>query len=346
MQAATNTKPKGRSKKTTAVEAGAAVQMQVIASSAIEAPMDADLAALLGVLTEGSTGETTIEEIIQSSAPIVEDVLLEAGTVEVIEVEALPVIEQPHIEVIEAAMANLDVQDHYSLVPADAAPHEGATPAELEAATPAAVEVVPAVAKVRAPRVHYANKTDRIVARLGDNLGDYMVFEAADGELVGDALKAKQAEALAVIDGMAVKVKNRASLLIDWLSGKTAKPNEILFRALNVLHDDGKIATGDGGNLHKNLLKKPYSPSAARAMGRNTITVLEKTKMIVATKVKGEYAPNPNSLFLMMARQMLSAPIVAEAAAEPAVEPAAVDEPVVEDVSVEAAEPTVEEITA
>jgi hypothetical protein len=56
---------------------------------------------------------------------------------------------------------------------------------------------------------------------------------------------------------------------MDWLSGKTNKPNEIFKRALDVLAADGKIQTRDNGNLHKNLLSKPDSPSTARAMGRN-----------------------------------------------------------------------------
>jgi hypothetical protein len=191
--------------------------------------------------------------------------------------------------------------------------------AAANGATPAA-----APAKARTPRVHYANKTDRIKARLGANLGNYLVLEIADADLEGDALKAKQDETLAVIDAMSVKVKNRASLLLDFLSGKTGKPNEILKRALDVLAADGKITTGDNGNLHKNLIAKPYSPSAARAMGRNTVTVMEKTKMIVAGANKGEFLPNPSSLFLAMANEMTG---LSAAAEEPAAEESPVEEP-------------------
>ncbi|WP_087670343.1 hypothetical protein [Caballeronia humi] len=173
-----------------------------------------------------------------------------------------------------------------------------------------------AAAKARSQRVHYANKTDRIKARLGTNLGNYLVLvlEIADADLEGDALKAKQVETLAVIDAMSVKVKNSASILLDFLSGKTAKPNEILERALDVLAADGKITTGDNGNLHKNLIAKPYSPSAARAMGRNTVTIMQKTKMIVAGANKGEFLPNPKSLFLLIAEQNLdpASPAVAD----------------------------------
>ncbi|SAL87991.1 hypothetical protein AWB67_07513 [Caballeronia terrestris] len=102
--------------------------------------------------------------------------------------------------------------------------------------------------------------------------------------------------------------------MLDFLSGKTAKPNEILERALDVLAADGKITTGDNGNLHKNLIAKPYSPSAARAMGRNTVTIMQKTKMIVAGANKGEFLPNPKSLFLLIAEQNLdpASPAVAD----------------------------------
>jgi hypothetical protein len=244
---------------------------------------------------------------------------------------------------LDAALATIEVQDSYAqtsveegdptIVPMNDEEAEkerllaeeelgeeaAAAVAAANGATPAA-----APAKARTPRIHYANKTDRIKARLGANLGNYLVLEIADADLEGDALKAKQDETLAVIDAMSVKVKNRASLLLDFLSGKTAKPNEILKRALDVLAADGKITTGDNGNLHKNLIAKPYSPSAARAMGRNTVTVMEKTKMIVAGANKGEFLPNPSSLFLAMANEMTG---LSAAAEEPAAEESPVEEP-------------------
>jgi hypothetical protein len=107
------------------------------------------------------------------------------------------------------------------------------------------------------------------------------MLELDDVELEGDALKAKQDETTAVIDTISIKVKNRASLLIDFLSGKTNKPNEIMKRALDCLAANGKLTMGAKGNLRLNLLTKPYSAAAARSMGRNILTVMEKTKMIV-----------------------------------------------------------------
>jgi len=318
------------------------------------APMDADLAALLNVLEVPGAAP-----LVETAAPAIEahaePEVIESGHVESLELAdvadaldasdvVLPevIAALPSDTVLDEVVAGIEVQEHYALAAADAAPLEGASAEEIaaagveSAAAPAAEEAaaVTTPKAARAPRVHYQNKTDRIKARLGANLGDYLVLEIADASLEGDALKAKQDETLAVIDAMSVKVKNRASLLMDFLSGKTAKPNEILKRALDVLAADGKITTGDKGNLHLNLLAKPYSVSAARAMGRNTLTVMEKTKMIVAG-TKGEFLPNPQSLFLAMAQQMLnpaSEPLPEEPGVETpaAAEPAPV-EPVVEE---------------
>jgi hypothetical protein len=328
------------SKKANASKKSLAVNM----IGADAAPMDADLAALLNVLEV--PGDTpTLEVIEQANAPMVEAAteIIESADVETLELSeiaealeaepqlpALPQVIEIPAEVLaggvsdelDAVLATIEVQDSYAQTSVEEGDPtiEGASAEELADASTAlpaptqdpSAAAAAAPAKARTPRVHYVNKTDRIKARLGANLGNYLVLEIADADLEGDALKAKQDETLAVIDAMSVKVKNRASLLLDFLSGKTGKPNEILKRALDVLAADGKITTGDNGNLHKNLLAKPYSVSAARAMGRNTVTVMEKTKMIVAGANKGEFLPNPSSLFLAMANEMTGLSAVVE----------------------------------
>lgn len=176
--------------------------------------------------------------------------------------------------------------------------------AEKEAAKVAAgTDEEPAAPKEK--RQYFAKKEDRIKYRLGEKLGDFMVLELDDANLEGDALKAKQDETFKVIAEMSVKVKNRASLLLDFVAGKTAKLNNVIATAFKVLSADGKLTTGDNGNLHAALLKKPYSPSAARAMGRNTITLMEKLKVINKT-AKGEFVANPNSLLLANVKAMLA----------------------------------------
>ncbi|MGN8188701.1 hypothetical protein ACTJLD_22195 [Burkholderia sp. 22088] len=236
-------------------------------------------------------------------------------------------------------VAQVETQEHYAMVAPDAPALPAMTDEEAakerliaeealaddlkaQVAENTADPEAAAAKRERTPRVHYANKLDRIKARHGDNLGNYLVLEVADAELEGDALKAKQDETLAIIDGMGLKVKNRASLLIDWVSGKAAKPNEILKRALDVLVADGKITTGENGNLHKNLIAKPYSVSAARSMGRNTVTLMEKLKMLVPSGEKGTFVPNQESLLLMaaLAKHGGSGAAPEAAAAEPAAE--------------------------
>jgi hypothetical protein len=280
--------------------------------------MDAEIAALLGVLGE-VPGAPTIALVAEANEPAIEVIdpveVIESGVEmlsieDIIETVELPVIHTD--EAVSEVVASLDLSEHYAAMPADLVPHEGATADDLHAAEAerllAEENLVPKAPKApkapKTPRVHYENKTDRIKSRLGEKLGDYLVLELSDAELEGDALKAKQDETLAVIDAMSVKVKNRASLLMDFLSGKATKPNEIMKRALDCLALDGKLGTGDKGNLHLNLLTKPYSAAAARSMGRNTLTVMERTKMILLS-AKGEYLPNPESLFLVMANQKL-----------------------------------------
>jgi protein involved in polysaccharide export with SLBB domain len=50
---------------------------------------------------------------------------------------------------------------------------------------------------------------------------------------------------------MSAKMKNRAAQLMDLLSRKTAKANEIVKRALDVPAADGTITTDSNGNIHK-----------------------------------------------------------------------------------------------
>ncbi|CAG9228546.1 hypothetical protein [Burkholderia vietnamiensis] len=281
------------------------------------------------------------------------------------QIDAAPAADEPATIPLEDIIAQVETQEHYAMVAPDApalpqisdeevakerliaeealADDLKAQVAENTAAPDAATAAAPAAGKTpRAPRVHYENKLDRIKARHGDNLGNYLVLEVADADLDGDALKAKQDETLAIIDAMGVKVKNRASLLIDWVSGKVDKPNEILKRALDVLIADNKITTGENGNLHKNLLAKPYSVSAARSMGRNTVTLMEKLKMLIPSGEKGTFVANPESLLLMAALSKHGVTHAPEAGA--AAEPAA---PVVEpEVPAAAPEATVDESPA
>jgi hypothetical protein len=108
-----------------------------------------------------------------------------------------------------------------------------------------------------------------------------------------------------VIDGMGVKVKNRATMLLEYAAGKTDRLNNVIATALKVLAEDGKLVSGDKGNLFQTLLAKPYSPSAARAMGNNTLNMMAQLKLVVQSE-KQVYVPNPESLLLAFVAPKLS----------------------------------------
>lgn len=161
----------------------------------------------------------------------------------------------------------------------------------------------PKAPKAPAVRKHYASKTERVTDKLGESLGDYMVLEISDAALVGDDLKAKQQETLDTLKDASVKVQNRMTFLIEFAAGKSAKLNDIATKALQLLKKDGKITTGESGNLHLALVEK-YQKHSALAMGGNTINAMKSLKMIVQGE-KGEYVANPGSLYLATINPMI-----------------------------------------
>jgi len=156
-------------------------------------------------------------------------------------------------------------------------------------------------------RVYFgSDKVGRLQHTLGEKFGDFMVLTTSDAALTGDDLAAKQKETVGIIEAMGSKVKNRATFLIDFVSGKSKELNNVLAICLRTLHADGKIVTGDKGNFHAALIAKPYAPSAARAMGNNTVNCFRQLKLLVphATE-KQTYVANPDSLLLAMANEKL-----------------------------------------
>lgn len=152
-------------------------------------------------------------------------------------------------------------------------------------------------------RKHYASKAERITDKLGASLSDYLVLELSDAALTGEDLAAKQAETMVALKEAGVKVANRMTFLIEFAAGKSSKLNDIATKALQLLKTDGKITTGEKGNLFAELSKK-YAKSSANAMGNNSISALRALKMI--TKGEDGYIANPNSLYLAKINGMLS----------------------------------------
>lgn len=181
----------------------------------------------------------------------------------------------------------------------DAATNAGEAPAET-------VKLEDATAKPKkapTPRKHYASKVERISDKLGDKLGEYTVLELSDAALEGEALAAKQAETLEIIKGSGKKVQSRMTFVVEYVAGKSSKLNGVIKTALNLLQTDGKLTTGAEGNLYKKLLAHPYSASAAKAMGGNTLLALKGLKVVIAGP-NGDYIENPDSLILMKLRSM------------------------------------------
>lgn len=154
------------------------------------------------------------------------------------------------------------------------------------------------------PRKHYASKVERITDKLGEKLGDYTVLTLSDAALTGDELAAKQQETLDLVKGAGVKVQNRMTMLLEFVAGKSGKLNEVIERAFKLLKADGHITVGEKGNFHQNLLAKPYSPAAARAMGNNTLAAMREFSVICKNE-SGVYVANPESLIYIKVCSML-----------------------------------------
>lgn len=249
--------------------------------------------------TDAIIGETTIEAAHEPAEVIEGEEVVDTAAAD--KAAAKVVADADKAAKKEAAVAEKKVAAEKKA--ADAAAAKVVREAE-KAAKKAEREAAKAAKPASVPRVFFASKNARIEAHLGEKLGDYTVLTLSDAALTGDDLKAKQQETMDAIKVAGVKVQNRATLLIEFVAEKSSKLNEVISRALTLLFKDGKIKTGDKGNLHLNLLSKPYSPAAARAMGNNTVAALKLFKMIQKNEA-GEYVANPESLMLMKANGLL-----------------------------------------
>jgi hypothetical protein len=169
--------------------------------------------------------------------------------------------------------------------------------------TPKAPKEPKPAAEPKAPRVFYGkDKVSRIAANVSP---DFLVLTVQDAELTGEALTAAQSATMEIVKGMGDKVKNRATNLIEFASGKLPRLNNVGMTALRLLASEGQITTGDKGNLHAALLAKPYAPAAARAMGNNQLNAMRQLKLISLTS-KGHYAPNGDSVLLSILASKLA----------------------------------------
>ena len=165
-----------------------------------------------------------------------------------------------------------------------------------------------------APRITYVgHKASEVLnARLGGKVGEMLILEAEDITLEPSALEAKQAELLALLnkrpgtgegDSTQKKVAEKVVMLFSWLKNGGGL-NKVMDITLRTLIRDGEIISGEKGNLHKELLAKPYSKGTANAQSGQMMAMLPMLK--IATKAdKGKLVLNPNSLVLQAARAQL-----------------------------------------
>jgi hypothetical protein len=177
--------------------------------------------------------------------------------------------------------------------------------AEEGKAADAAPEADAAPAEPKAPKVPRATLVthkpgDLLLIQLGAAAPDLLVFDLAHTpEQMEEARNAFVAR-MNLRDGdgaIADKVRLKIMMLMNWLH-KGGELNEVLKRTFNVLHREGKLTSGDKGNLQTDLLAKPYSIGTARSQANQmfmAFPVLGLTK-----KEKGVMVANDNSPLLAM----------------------------------------------
>lgn len=189
-------------------------------------------------------------------------------------------------DLLDAAVVH-DQQQAQAAADAAAAPAEGA----------------PAPKKTTRPPT-FAKTSEKIAHKLGDKMGEFILLELADATLEAEELKAKQAEVLAACDGASqIKVREKMVQLFGW-ARNGGKLNEVMRRSFVTLAKDGFLTSGDKGNLHCNLLEKPYSVGTARAQSNQIFSLFPILKIVNKTE-KGRYELNPESALFALAKQQL-----------------------------------------
>lgn len=188
---------------------------------------------------------------------------------------------------------------------ADAATSKGKKGGRKKKAADGEADAAPKEPKVpRATSVTHA-PGDLLLAKLGAKANDFLTLRLSDAELNEEALKQRQADFIARLndrEAIADKVKEKMQMFLVWMT-KGGDLNEVLKRALTVLHSQGELTSGDKGNLQLNLLSKPYSIGTARSQANQMFMALPELGLTI--KEKGKMVPNPDSALLPMAFNML-----------------------------------------
>ncbi|WKZ86298.1 DUF3558 domain-containing protein [Ralstonia pickettii] len=221
--------------------------------------------------------------------------------------DAAPVVDPTTVpeEDLEAALIGIEIQEATQAAyaeageAADAAASEADKP-KTDATAAADTSTTPKKEKVRhGPPL---TKSQKVVAKLGERASEFLLLEIGDASLDEEALKLRQEEVLAEVDGLAKKVAEKATMLFGWLKSG-GKLNEVMLRTFKVLIEDGEITSGVKGNLQSNLLAKPYSAGTAASQANQMFMLLPALK--VTKKEKGRMVANPDSLILAKAKAEL-----------------------------------------
>lgn len=256
----------------------------------------ADDSAILASMFE----DDAPEEIELAETDLIEDVVADEDMLAV----------AAEIEKAEAITALYDEADPADLL---ATVSEADTPKTEADAEPVAkkakkekVAKAPKEPKALRPTSHTHQPGDLLLAKLGENAKDYLVFETADAALDSGELALKVNEFIARMndrDAIADKVREKAIQLFTWVKSG-GKLNEVLERTFKVLARDGELTSGAKGNLQTDLLSKPYSPGTAASQANQMFMLLPELK--VTMKEKGRMVLNPESLIFMKAKAELS----------------------------------------
>lgn len=167
-----------------------------------------------------------------------------------------------------------------------------------------------------------AKRSAVLLDRLGGDTSE-IVLEFSDVDLTPEELKAKQTAFLNALnmqphmstDGVSVQKKVAEKVVILFTMFKrNGSWNEVMYRTFKVLLTDGFIQSGDGGNLVKELLAKPYSVGTARAQAGQMMQMLPLLKIAKETG-KGRLEINENSTIVARLRSQYFADLSEKPAA-------------------------------
>jgi hypothetical protein len=249
-----------------------------------EAPTndDALLASMIGNLDLDEDGE--LPEL-PSEIIVPDDMLVDPLAAAVADIERAEAIEAVYEEQDREAQAEALFES---------AADKPSTDTVAEAEAPAKTKKAKAPKTPRVTSVSH-KPGDRLVAQLGADYKDFLVFYKSDDAASAETRVESFVTAMNDRDAIADKVKDKAVMLLTWLkAGKdTSELNEVLRRAFNVLFRDGELTSGKAGNLQLDLLSKPYSPGTSASQANQMFMLFPI--LGITQREKGRMVVNPDS---------------------------------------------------